>query len=143
MFSIFYNIKAKIGLTISSALSALGAGSSTATAVCQTTCSAGSALPFILGFTLSATTLTFIENYQLHLWLVSSVIFTLLVILYLKRIIHSKTDKAFLFLNAGLLIIGFPYLRNFSSLLFWTGIGIILYGFCLLFCVKRIAIKWI
>lgn len=142
MISIIYNIKTKIGLTISSALSALGAGSSTATAVCQTTCSTGSALP-ILGLTLSATPLAFIENYQLPLWWFSSVVFTLLVTLYLKRIIHSKIDKAFLFLNAGLLIIGFPYLPKFSSLLFLLGGSIILYGLYLLFSAKRIAIKWI
>ncbi len=141
MISIFYDIKTKIGLTISSTLSVLGAGSSTATAVCQTTCSATSALP-ILGLTLSATPLAFIENYQLPLWLVSFAVFTLLVILYMKKIIHSKTDRAFLFLNAGLLTIGFPYLRNFSSLLLLLGLGIILYGFYVLFSAKRIAIKW-
>ena len=141
MTSIFYNIKTKIGLTISSALSALGAGSGTATAVCQTTCSTTSALP-ILGLTLSATPFAFIENYQLPLWWFSFVVFTLLVVLYIKKFIHSKIDRAFLFLNTGLLIIGFPYLRNYSSLLLLVGIGIILYGLYLLFFTKRIAIKW-
>ena len=141
MFSIFYNIKAKIGLTISSALSALGAGSSTATAVCQTTCSTTSALP-ILGLTLSATPFAFIENYQLPLWWFSFAVFTLLVILYMKKIIHSRIDRAFLFLNAGLLTIGFPYLPKFSYLLLWVGLGIILYGLYLLFSAKRIAIQW-
>lgn len=142
MISILYNIKTKIGLTISSALSALGAGSSTATAVCQTTCSTTSALP-ILGLTLSATPFAFIENYQLPLWWFSSAVFTLLVILYMKKIIHGKIDKAFLFLNAGLLTIGFPYLRNYSSLLLLAGIAIILYGLYVLFSAKFIAIKWI
>lgn len=142
MISIFYNIKTKIGLTISSTLSALGAGSSTATAVCQTTCSTSSALP-ILGLTLSATPFAFIENYQLPLWWFSFAVFTLLITLYMKKIIHSKTDKAFLFLNAGLLTIGFPYLPKFSSLLLLLGIGIILYGLYVLFSVKRIAIEWV
>ena len=141
MTSIFFNIKTKIGLTIGSTLSALGAGSSTATAVCQTTCSTASALP-ILGLTLSATPLAFIENYQFPLWWFSFTVFTFLVILYMKKIIHSKIDKSFLFLNAGLLIIGFPYLRIYSSLLLLLGVSIILYGLYLLFSVKRITIKW-
>lgn len=141
MDGFIHNIKTKIGLTIGSTLSALGAGSGAATTVCQTTCSTTSALP-ILGLTLSATPLAFIENYQLPLWWFSFAVFTLLVILYMKKIIHGKIDKAFLFLNAGLLTIGFPYLPKFSSFLFWVGVSIIVYGLYLLFSAKRIAIKW-
>jgi len=132
----FHNIKTKLGLTISSGLSALGAGSGTATAVCQTTCSTSSALP-LLGLTLSATPLAFIADYQLPLWWLSFTVFTVLAILYAKKIFHTKTDRAFLFLNTGLLTIGFPYLRQNSLLFLLIGTGIVLFGLSALLFAKR------
>lgn len=142
MVNLFKSIKAKIGVTISSVLSALGAGSSSATAVCQTTCSTGSALPFFLGFTLSATPLAFIEKYQLLLWWISFAVFSILVILFMMKILYSKTDKAFLFLNGGLLLIGFPYFREKLTLLPWAGLIISFFGLYLLLSAKRIIIKF-
>lgn len=142
MIEVIRDLKTKISLTISSFLSALGAGSSTATAVCQTTCSTGSALPFFLGFTLSATPLAFIEDYQLPLWWISFTVFGALAFLFMKKILYSKTDKAFLFLNAGLLLIGFPYFRDKLILVPWTGLIILILGLYLLLSAKRIIIQW-
>ncbi len=141
MSSIFNNIRAKIGLIVTSVLSALGAGGSATTAVCQTACSTGSTLPFFLGFTLSATPLAFIEDYQRPLWWVSFVIFGALAILFMKKTVHAKTDRPFLFLNAGLLMIGFPYFRNELIVMYWIGLAVTIFGLYQLITSKFI-IQW-
>lgn len=142
MIGIIRGIKTRIGLTVSSFLSALGAGSSTATAVCQTTCSTGSALPFFLGFTLSATPLAFIGDYQLPLWWISFAVFSVLLVFFVKKVLYSKTDKAFMFLNGGLLLIGFPYFREKLTLLPWVGLTISIFGLYLLLTARRIIVQW-
>lgn len=143
MNNLFKNIKTKVGITISSFLSVLGAGGGSASAVCQTTCSTGSALPFFLGFTLSATPLAFIEDYQLTLWWISFIVFGLLALLFILKIIYSKIDRAFLFLNGGLLLIGTPYFREQVTFLPWIGLFILIYGFYLLLSARRIVIKFV
>lgn len=142
MIGFISDIKAKIGVTLSSLLSALGVGGSSASAVCQTTCSTGSALPFFLGFTLSATPLAFIEDYQLPLWWISFIVFCVLLILFIKKILHSRIDRAFLFLNAGLLLIGFPYFSEGLPFLPWVGLVIVILGIYLFISAKRFIIQW-
>lgn len=142
MIEFVHDIKARVGITTSSFLAAIGAGGSSATAVCQTTCSTGSALPFFFGLTLSATPIAFIEDYQLPLWWISFAVFTGLAFLFMKKILHSKTDKTLLFLNAGLLLIGFPYFRDTLILLPWVGLGIVILGIYLFFSAKWIIIQW-
>lgn len=142
MITFIHGIKTRIGLMIGSFLSALGAGSSTATAVCQTTCSTGSALPFFLGFTLSATPLAFIEDFQMPLWWISFTVFGVLAFLFMKKIIFSKTDKAFLLLNAGLLLIGFPYFRDKLTIAPWVGLVVVIFGLYTLVSSRRIIIQW-
>lgn len=143
MIAFIRNVKTRIGVTISSFLSALGAGSSATTAMCQTTCSAGSALPFFLGFTLSATPLAFIEDYQLPLWWISFAVFGVLAFFFLKKILYSKTDKAFLFLNGGLLLIGFPFFRDKFTFVPWAGLVVVIFGLYLLISARRIMIQWV
>lgn len=136
------DIKTRIAVIVSSFLSVLGAGSGSATAVCQTTCASGSAIPFFLGFTLSATPLAFIEDYQIPLWWISLTMFAALFILYMQKLLYSKNDKAFLFLNAGLLIIGFPYFKDRLTLTPWIGLLFIIFGLYIFIASKRFVIQW-
>ncbi len=136
------DIKTRIGFTISSFLSALGAGGGATSAVCQTTCSTGSALPFFLGLTLSATPFAFIEDYQIPLWWLSFAVFGILTFLFMKKILYSKTDRALLFLNFGFLLIGFPYFRDTLTMLPWIGLFVSIMALYLLLLAKRIIIQW-
>ncbi len=143
MIEIFKNIKAKIGITLSSLLSALGISGGSASAVCQTTCSTSSSVLPILGISLSATPFAFIEQYQLYIWWFAAIFLTILFLAYRSGRLHSKADKSLLVINSGLLLMGLPYFReNFALILVWGGLGVVILGLWLLITSKKIVFRF-
>lgn len=138
------DIKTKITATISSLLSVLGISGGGASAVCQTTCSTSSAVLPLLGVSLSATPFAFLEEYQLLIWWVAFTFLGLLLYLYFKGRAKTKTDRALLIINAGLLTIGFPYFKelSFINLLPWVGGVVVVTGLFLLATSRKFAIKF-
>lgn len=122
--------KVKIGSLISSLLSAIGAGGGTVSTVCQTACSA--TLPIIpfLGIALSSTPLAFIGKYQVFIWLIAFSFFLILLWNHLVNHKSLKLDKALLFINGGLLVIGFPFFKHsaISSTFPWIGLSSVIIG---------------
>lgn len=127
MKNILSSIKGKITSTLSSLLSVIGAGSSSAGAVCQTTCSTSSSVLPFLGLSLAATPFAFIEKYQLYIWWFAFSLFTLTLLVSFKRGSVSKFEKGLLFVNAGLLSVGFPYLHSSEASVFVIVGGIVLF----------------
>lgn len=136
--------KAKISSLISSALSVAGIGSGGAGAVCQTTCSTSPSVLPILGVSLAATPFAFIEDYQLFIWWFASAIFAVLFLFFINKKLNSKTDRAFLFINAGLLVIGFPYLKEeaLRTFLVWIGVLAVFLGVFLLLTAKKLSVQF-
>jgi len=97
---------------VSSALSAIGVSGSSATAVCQTTCSTASGVGPLLGISLAATPFSFLQVYRLPIWWIALTLFIVVLYFYLRARTHTKIDTALLFVNAGLLIIGIPYFKG-------------------------------
>jgi len=130
--------KDKVVSLFSSLLSTIGVGGSSTSTVCQATCSATSSISPIFGFSLAFTPFAFLYDYQIMIWWIAFVVF-LLVFIFFKRGFHSKINKVLFFINAGLLVIGFPYLRDALPLVFFIaiGIGFVLLGIFTLFCLKR------
>lgn len=126
MKELFISLKGKIASTVSSLLSVIGAGSSSAGAVCQTTCSTSSSVLPFLGLSLAATPFAFIEVYQLYIWWFAFSLFALTLWVSFKRSFASKFEQGLLFINAGLLTIGLPYLRNSQMFSLIVGLGIVL-----------------
>lgn len=126
MKDILSSIKSKIASTASSLLSVIGAGSSSAGAVCQTTCSTSSSVLPFLGLSLAATPFAFIQDYQLYIWWFAFSLFVLTLWITLKRNFRSKLEQGLLFINAGLLAIGLPYLRASQAFTLIIGLGTIL-----------------
>ncbi len=137
-------LKTKISSIISSFLSVLGISGSGAQAVCQTTCSAGSSILPLIGISLSATPFAFLEEYQLVIWWVAAAFFSVLLYLYLIHKIHTKLDLSLLWVNGGLLTIGFPYFRNTQILqvFLWGGLGLVIVGLWLMLTYKKIVIQF-
>ncbi len=138
------DIKTKITATLSSFLSVLGIGGGGTSAVCQTTCSASSAVLPLIGVSLSATPLAFLEDYQLLIWWVAFTFLGLLAYLYFKGISKTGTDRALLIVNTGLLTIGFPYFKEPSlvKLLPWAGGVVSITGLFLLVTSRKFAVKF-
>lgn len=118
--------KARIGSIISSLTSVLGVGSSSTSVVCQTTCSTSSSVLPFLGLSLAATPFAFIQNYQLYIWWLALSLFILTLWVSLKRRYRSKLEQGLLFVNAGLLAIGLPYLRMSQAFTLIIGLGTVL-----------------
>lgn len=144
MTEIFKNIKAKIGITLSSLLSALGISGGSASAVCQTTCSTTTGVLPLIGVSLSATPFAFIKQYQFYIWWIAFLFFLLLLWLFINKSLRTKTDKALLFINGGLLLIGTPYLRDrLSEFFILVGLGLFIAGFIMLLsALKRFSVKF-
>lgn len=121
-----FSIKSKITSTLSSLLSVIGAGSSSTGAVCQTTCSASSSVLPFLGISLAATPFAFIQDYQLYIWWFAFFLFALTLWVSLKRHLRTRFEHGLIFINAGLLMIGFPYLRSSKAFILIIGLGILL-----------------
>lgn len=131
-------VKTRLGVIMSSTLSAISASGGSASAVCQTTCSTSSGILPLLGISLAATPLAFMNDYLISIWQIALLFFLLLLIFYLRSKIQTKTDRALLIINAGLLIIGIPYLKEtligkFSP---YIGLGILAIGLYLFFVRK-------
>lgn len=126
--SFLSNTKTRIGSIVSSLTSVLGVGSSSTSVVCQTTCSTSSSVLPFLGLSLAATPFAFILEYQLYIWWFAFSLFALTLWVSLKRNFHSRLEQGLLFVNAGLLVIGLPYMRNSQAFVFIIGLGIILLG---------------
>lgn len=126
MKELLFSIKGKIASTASSLFSVVGAGSSSAGAVCQTTCSTSSSVLPFLGLSLAATPFAFIQEYQMYIWWFAFSLFSLTLWVSLKRSFRSKLEQGLLFVNAGLLAIGLPYLRNSQAFVLIVGLGIVL-----------------
>ncbi len=136
-------IRSKIAITISSLLSAISAGGSGASAVCQTTCSTTSGiLPFV-GLSFSATPFAFIEDYQKQIWQIAAVFLLVLFILYARNKAHPSLDRAFLHINLGLLLVGFPYLKEQFLIKLFPVAGIILVILGVILTIKIKNIKFI
>ena len=144
MLKLLNDAKTKLGATISSFLSAIGISGSTANAVCQTTCSTSTSVLPILGVSLSATPLAFLVEYHVYIWWFAALFLIVLVWLYGESPAKSKTDRALLLINAGLLTIGFPYFRStvLSGILTLSGILMLLGGAVLLVTAKKIVIAY-
>lgn len=117
--------KTRIGSLISSLASILGVGSS-ASVACQTTCSTSSSVLPFLGLSLAATPFAFIEVYQIYIWWFAFSLFILTFWVSIKRNSRSRFEQGLLFVNAGLLVIGLPYLRSSQAFVLFVGLGIIL-----------------
>ncbi len=144
MLKTLSNLKTKITATFSSFLSVLGISGGSTSAVCQTTCSTSSAVLPMVGVSLSATPLAFLEDYQIIIWWVAFAFLAVLFFLYLKGISNSKTDRALLIVNAGLLTTGFPFLKEISAakMFPWIGLLILGLGIYLLTTARKFAIKF-
>lgn len=144
MLKLLNDAKTKLGATISSFLSAIGISGSTANAVCQTTCSTSTSFPPILGVSLSATPLVFLVEYHVYIWWFAALFLIVLVWIYRESPAKSKTDRALLLINTGLLTIGFPYFRStvLSGILTLSGILMLLGGAVLLVTAKKIVIAY-
>ena len=118
MKNILLSIRTKLIATASSLLSVVGAGSGSVGAVCQTTCSTSSSVLPFLGLSLAATPFAFIQDYQLYIWWFAFSLFILTLWASSKRNFSSKFEQGLLFVNAGLLAIGLPYLRNLPVFVF-------------------------
>ncbi len=131
-------IKTKIGSLIGSFLSALGVGGSSVSTVCQTTCSVAPAVSPFFAVILSTTPLVFVGKYQVLIWWIALLFYFLLFVSFFLNNQGLKSDQAFLLINGGLLIIGFPYLRNEMppNSFLWIGLIISLIGTYLLFYKK-------
>lgn len=126
MKEVLISLKGKFASTASSLLSVIGTGSSSAGAVCQTTCSTSSSVLPFLGLSLAATPFAFIQEYQLYIWWFAFLLFALTLWVSLKRPFHSRFEQGLLFVNAGLLTIGLPYLRSSQVFILVVGSGIVL-----------------
>ncbi len=138
------DIKTKISATASSVLSVLGISGGGASAVCQTTCSTSSAVLPLIGVSLSATPFAFLEEYQLQIWWVAVIFLGLLLFLYFKGISKTRTDRALLFVNAGLLTAGFPYVRELSLMKFlpWIAGAVLVVGLYLFLTARTFQIRF-
>lgn len=126
MKEVLISLKGKLTSTVSSLLSVIGAGSSSAGAVCQTTCSTSSSVLPFLGLSLAATPFAFIQDYQLYIWWFAFSLFTLTLWISLKSHFRSRFEQGLLYVNAGLLAIGLPYLRSSQAFVLIIGLGVIL-----------------
>ncbi|MBI4038719.1 hypothetical protein HY384_02055 [Candidatus Daviesbacteria bacterium] len=124
--SLLSGTKTRIGSLVSSLTSVLGIGSSSTSVVCQTTCSTSSSVLPFLGLSLAATPFAFIQDYQLYIWWLAFSLFVLTLWVSSKRNFSSKFEQGLLFVNAGLLAIGLPYLRNSQAFVLIVGLGIVL-----------------
>lgn len=129
MNNIVSKIKTRIASIVSSLASVLGVGSSSTSVVCQTTCSTSSSILPFLGLSLAATPFAFIQQYQLYIWWFAFSLFVLTLWVSLKRTSRSRFEQGLLFVNAGLLAIGLPYLRNLQAFVLIVGLGIALLVF--------------
>ncbi len=144
MIKILSDIKTKITAILSSILSVLGIGGGGASVVCQTTCSASSSVLPLIGISLAATPLAFLVDYQPVIWWVAFAFLVLLTWLYVKNTFKSKVDRALIVINAGLIIVGFPYFKEvfFIKNLPWVGGFIFIFGIILLVTSKKIILKF-
>ncbi len=128
----FLHFRTKIGGTIGSILSGVGAGGGTTTAVCQTTCSISPAAASFFGASLAFAPLVFLFKYHILLWWVAFIFLSLLIIVYISQVKKSKLDQILITLNTGFLIMGFPYFAIDEKIFLFSG-GIIAFAGLVLF----------
>ncbi|MCL5797380.1 MAG: hypothetical protein M1366_01075 [Patescibacteria group bacterium] len=136
--------KARVGSIISSLASVLGVGSSSTSVVCQTTCSTSSSVLPFLGLSLAATPFAFIQDYQLYIWWFAFFLFILTLWVSLKRNFRSRLEQGLLLINAGLLVIGLPYLRASQAfiLIIILGISLLIVGIYQAITAKKFVIQF-
>ncbi|OGI15581.1 hypothetical protein A3K63_01540 [Candidatus Micrarchaeota archaeon RBG_16_49_10] len=110
---------------IAGALGGISGGGSIISAhnVCHSVCLAVVAFLSIFGIAASSDVLMFLESYNLLFWSMGIFFLALSLLLYFK--FPKCMSKKMILANAGLLIIGIPFVASLN-LLFWVAGGVIL-----------------
>ena len=108
--------------------------------VCHALCVGVASALAIVGISVSSTALMFLEDYALPFWTMGLVFFIIGIVMYLKTGHIAKKLNIF---NAGMLIIGFPFVQKESFVwIFWiSGVAVAAAAVVMFMMEKNIFVK--
>ena len=99
--------------------------------ICHSVCTAAIAMLAFFGIFITGMPLFFLTQYQLYFWAIGIAMLTIATVLYFKM--GKCISKHMLIANAGLLLAGFPFAKNYFAVFMVAGLAVVISAIALYF----------